>query len=197
MTTVAVILAAGAGTRFSGPDHKLNAPFRGGTVAGAAVAAARAARDAGAIDRVLVVVGAAELRDLELDDVDIVSNPKWAEGQATSLSAALARVDSPENLAPSERVDAVVVALADQPLIAPSAWIRVAASDSPIAVAAYDDGRVGHPIRLHRSVWPLLPTTGDSGARELIRLRPDLVSQVACAGSNVDIDTQEDLRTWT
>lgn len=193
MTTVAVILAAGAGTRFEGPEHKLNAAFRGGTVARAAVAAAREARAAGAVDRVRVVVGATELRGVNLDDVEIVTNTNWAQGQATSLAAALASIDDPAH----EPVDAVVVALADQPLIAPSAWCRVAASHSPIAVASYEDGRVGHPIRLHRSVWSLLPTTGDSGARDLIRLRPDLVSQVACEGSNADIDTQEDLRTWT
>jgi len=191
-----VILAAGAGSRFSGPDHKLNAPFRGGTVVGAALKAVRLARDAGAVDRIMVVVGATDLRGVDLDDLEIVSNPNWAEGQATSLATALAAIEPPTDHH-HDAVDAVVVALGDQPLIEPSAWARVASGDSPITVAVYSDERVGHPIRLHRSVWHLLPTTGDSGARDLIRLRPDLVSQVACEGSNADIDTQEDLRTWT
>lgn len=223
MTTVALLLAAGAGSRFAGPVHKLNAPFRGGTVAGAALNAVRAARAAGAVDRIVVVVGAVDLVGVDLSDVEVVHNPHWTEGQSTSLAVGIAAA----NLAPIDhgidhghrasgdgpgQVEAVVVALADQPFIDPSAWSRVAASDSPIAVASYErrstddhptgdlptrDLQTGHPIRLHRSVWSLLPTTGDSGARDLIRLRPDLVSQVACEGSNADIDTQEDLRTWT
>ena len=40
MTLVAVILAAGSGSRFDGETHKLVAPFRGSTVLGHAIAAA-------------------------------------------------------------------------------------------------------------------------------------------------------------
>jgi len=185
VTTVAVVLAAGAGSRFSGPTHKLLAPLGTDTVAGRAIGAARTA----AIGPVIVVVGAVDLPAEVTDGCLVVRNPYWAEGQASSVQCALAT-------AREHDADVVVIGLADQPFVTPEAWRAVAASTSPIAVATYDGVR-GNPVRLHESVWSLLPVSGDSGARDLIRLRPELVSEVACAGSSADIDTQEDLDSWT
>jgi CTP:molybdopterin cytidylyltransferase MocA len=194
MTIAAVLLAAGGGTRYRGPTHKLLAPLRGRPVAAWAVDAALAA----GLDEVVVVSGAVELASL-LDEgtagedgrrprVRVVHNPRWAEGQATSLQAAVAAAREAGH-------EAIVVGLADQPFIRPDAWRAVAEATSPIAVASYD-GRRRNPVKLAASVWPLLPSTGDQGARRLFDLHPDLVSDVPCAGDPGDIDTVEDLTPW-
>jgi CTP:molybdopterin cytidylyltransferase MocA len=83
------------------------------------------------------------------------------------------------------------------PGLTPSAWRTVAeAEGGPIVVATYGDRR-GHPVRLDATVWTLLPTSGDEGARSLISRRPELVTEVACEGKATDIDTREDLRRWS
>jgi CTP:molybdopterin cytidylyltransferase MocA len=185
--TLLVILAAGGGTRYHADHHKLLAPIGEHTVIERAIGAA-VASGAGPV---LVVTGAIELpptAHAPAEFVTTVHNPHWADGQATSLAAAVEFADR-------VGADAIVVGLGDQPFVTPEAWAAVAASRSPIAIATYD-GRRRNPVRLHRSVWPLLPTTGDEGARTLTQMRPDLVEQVPCQGSPADIDTVEDLAQW-
>jgi molybdenum cofactor cytidylyltransferase len=181
---VVVVLAAGAGSRFAGPDHKLVASVDGRSVAERSVASACAA----AVGTVVVVTGATDLKLPGSFDIHVVHNPDWAEGQSTSLRTGIAE-------ARRLGADAIVVGLADQPFVDPDAWRRVAAATSPIAVATYD-GKRRNPVRLHRDVWSLLPESGDEGARSLIRQRHDLVQEIPCPGSPADIDTQEDLRAW-
>jgi len=182
-TTVVIVLATGGGSRITGSTHKLLAPLGGRTVVEHAVAAAR---DSG-VGPVVLVTGAVELpRSVTAaPGVTTVHSTAWASGQATSLAAGIAVADR-------MGADAVVVGLGDQPFIAGEAWRAVAASTAPIALATYD-GRPRNPVRLDRSVWPLLPATGDEGARVLVRMRPDLVERVPCPGSPADIDTLADL----
>ena len=143
-----------------------------------------------AIGPVIVITGA--VPDIvpagRIDQVTACHNPRWAEGQMTSLRAGL---DAAAELG----CHAVVVGLADQPFITPDAWRAVATTTAAIAVATYD-GRRGNPVRLDSAVWALLPADGDEGARSLMRVRPDLVREVPCTGSPADIDTEEDLRRW-
>ena len=183
MTTAAVLLAAGGGSRFHGDAHKLTAPFAGRPLYQHALAAVLGA----ALDETVVITGAVALE--VPDGVTVVANERWAEGQATSVHLALVHAEAAGH-------DAAVIGLADQPLIPSEAWRLVAAAtERPITVASYD-GRPGNPVRLHRDVWDLVPAEGDEGARRLMRGRPDLVGAVACPGNPVDIDTVEDLRRW-
>lgn len=187
MGVAGVLLAAGGGSRFAGNEHKLRAPFRGRPLVQWAVEAACGA----GLDEVFVVVGALALDDVLPAGVTVVRNDRWAEGQATSVRAGIAAAAGAGH-------DAVVVGLGDQPLVPAEAWRTVAAAPDhpPVAVAVYQDRR-RNPVRLARSVWPLLPATGDEGARALLRERPELVQEVACPGESADVDTVEDLQAWS
>jgi CTP:molybdopterin cytidylyltransferase MocA len=186
MTSAAVVLAAGRASRFGeGDGAKLLAPFRDRPLVRWAVDAALGA----GFDEVLVVTGAADLGGVLPPGVTAVPNPRWAEGQATSLAAAL-------DVAGAHGHDAVVVGLGDQPLIPAEAWLAVGRSEAAIAVATYDGVR-RNPVRLAREVWPEVDREGDEGARTLMRRRPELVAEVACAGYPVDVDTPEDLARWS
>lgn len=186
-STVAVVLAAGAGTRFEGSTHKLAAPLGEATVLHRVLVAVTAVGFA----EVLVVTGARRLAELDPHappGVTEIHHPGWAQGQATTVQIAIAA-------ARERHGAAVVIGLGDQPGIPPAAWAAVAASDSPIAVATYH-GRRANPVRLAVSTWHLLPTHGDEGARTVMRVHPELVEEVPCQGNPGDIDTVEDLDSW-
>jgi len=183
--SVAVLLAAGGGSRFTAPGHKLLAPLRGRPVWQWALEAVVAA----GFDHVVVVTGAVTLY-VPPPAVEH-RNARWHDGQATSLHVAIAAA---EQLGAA----AVTIGLADQPFIPASTWLAVAGAppDQPIVIATYDGVPGPNPVRLAQEVWPLLPTTGDLGARDVIREHPEWVSGVACLGSTADIDTLEDLDRW-
>jgi CTP:molybdopterin cytidylyltransferase MocA len=190
MTTAAVVLAAGAGSRYSasgGLGHKLLADLAGRPVLDHVLEAALGA----GVDEVIIVSGALDLTAHVPAGVTLVHNPRWTEGIATSLQVAVRR-------ARLRGHDAIVVGLGDQPAIPADAWRAVAAapSEPPVAVATYDGVR-GNPVRLAEAAWPLLPETGDVGARALMRERPELVREVPCSGQAWDVDTVEDLERWS
>jgi len=184
VTPAAFLLAAGPASRFA-DGHKLIADFRGHPLVWWGASAALEAGFA----RVHVVWGAVDLADHVPDGVELVPHPRWAAGQGSSLGRAV-------EVATAEGYDSFVVGPADQPLVPPEAWRRVAASTSPIAVATFD-GRPRNPVLLAAEVWDLLPRTGDEGARRLVRDRDDLVEAIPCPGDPIDIDTVEDLARWS
>jgi CTP:molybdopterin cytidylyltransferase MocA len=193
-TTVAgVLLAAGEGSRFGQP--KALVELNGQTLAERGVGLLRA----GGADPILVVTGAVPL---ELGGTLTVDNPQWRTGMGSSLRAALQALTGAETGAGAgadRDVGAVVVALADQPLVGAEAVARLIAAyrdGAGVAVAAYD-GQPRNPVLLAREHWPevIATATGDQGARTFLRAHPGLVTLVECGdtGRPDDIDTPADL----
>ena len=185
LSVAAVILAAGAGTRFEGPIHKLRAEVDGVPVIRRAVDAAAAAD----FDEVIVVTGADDLLDVLPVDVTIIRNDSWEDGQASSLQVAVAYAGSVGH-------HAVVFGLGDAPGVPAEAWRAVADDDGDLVVAEFD-GQRQPPLKVGVALWAQLPASGDEGARVLMRRRPELVRSIVCEGDPADIDTVEDLARWS
>jgi nicotine blue oxidoreductase len=202
-----ILLAAGEGSRLGRP--KALVELGGQTLAERGVAMLRE----GGADPVLVVTGAAPI---SMATAQIVYNPGWRSGMGSSLAVGLAELASGARPAatrepaagrepPAARdadpgPDAVVIALADQPLIGAEAVRRLIAAyrtGATVAVATYD-GQPRNPVLIAREHWPAVieSARGDVGARPFLRSHPDLVTRVECGdtGAPDDIDTAEDLQ---
>ena len=118
--------------------------------------AVRTAR-AGGCERVLVVLGAGAS---EVPSAEVVHNPQWRSGLASSLSVGLNR------LASLGSVDRVIITLVDEPNIAPADIQQLMTSKSRLAATMYGD-QWSHPVLIHSSHWNALQQklTGDRGAR--------------------------------
>ena len=140
----AVVLAAGASTRFGSPKQAVLLEPVMERVHGSA-----------AIDDVVVVLGAHDVETRER----IVHCPDWERGPGASLRCALAAL--------GDEVEAAVVVLGDGPTLDPRAIDRVVAawreSGAERVAATYGGIRL-HPLLLARNVWSTVP---DEGLRRL------------------------------
>ncbi|MDX1658663.1 MAG: nucleotidyltransferase family protein [Nitriliruptorales bacterium] len=181
-----LVLAAGAGQRFGDATKQL-ALLDGKPLVRHVVDAALAA----GLDQVVVVVGhdagsvAAALPDLP--GVEVVRNEQYRAGQAASVRAGIGAL--------AADVEAVVVLLADQPGVSPSAVRRVRAAvedGAEVARARYDDGPA-HPVGLAREVFArLLALSGDRGARAIFD-EVDVIEVDVDGSRPPDVDTPADL----
>jgi CTP:molybdopterin cytidylyltransferase MocA len=130
----AVVLAAGAATRFGAPKQRLLLPSVLERLA--------------ALEQVVVVSGAYELEGA-------VHCPDWERGPGASLRCGLAAL-RPDT-------EAAVVTLADGPELAPAAIDRVVSAwretRAPLVAASYG-GERGHPVVVDRSLWGDVPDEG-------------------------------------
>lgn len=170
----AVVLAAGAATRFGAPKQQLLLP---------AVLARLAA--ASAVDEIVVVEGAYRLCNSLLQALGrparLIRCADWERGPGASLRCGLTALP--------EDVEAAVVVLADGPRLAAAAVERVVESwrsEGGDVVAASYGGVRGHPLLVARALWDGIP---DDGLRVV---EPRLVP---CddLGWPGDVDTPEDL----
>ncbi len=189
MTTAAVVLAAGAGSRFGGP--KLRATVQGRPILARVVDAARLA---GLEPIVVVVAPGGELDDLDLGPVRRVTNPIPAEGLSSSVRLGLRAVEG------DPEVSAAVILPGDQPQVRPdvirSLLGAAAAKEAPLLVAPrYDGDAAPNPVLARRDAWRLADELiGDRGFGPLLAAHPELVAWVPAAGANRDVDTPADLR---
>lgn len=140
----AVVLAAGAASRFGAPKHELLLDE-----------VVRRVRLSTEVDAIVVVAGAYEVQS----DARVVHCAEWERGPGASLRCGL------EALGPE--VAAAVVILGDGPDLAPQAVDRLVAAwreGAGDVLAASYEGRRGHPVVLDRAVWASVP---DEGARAL------------------------------
>lgn len=162
----AVVLAAGASTRFGSPKQQLLVPR-----------VVERVRAATTVDDVIVVTGAHEVET----DARVVHCPDWERGPGASLRCGLAVL--------GDGVQAAVVVLADGPTLDPRAIDRVVeaweTTDEPRVAATYAGVRL-HPLLLSRRVWGQAP---DVGLRDLPALAVDC-SDLTPPG---DVDSADDI----
>ena len=182
-----VLLAAGQSRRMGSPKQLLDV--------GGAPMLRRAAQSALAsrCRPVVVVCGAAAhtvgrtVADLPLQ---LVHNPDWEQGIGTSIHAGIEAMSK-------HRVEATILALADQPLLTAGVFDRLVdtwLSRQLSIVASEYDGTLGVPALFDRSLFPgLLALPGDQGCKGFILGQPvDLVARSACPQAGIDIDTPDE-----
>ncbi len=186
-SAVAVLLAAGAGSRFGG--GKLLHPLEDGVAI--AAHAARSLIGAGLSVTAVVRPGdfpVAEL--LEQEGCEVTVCPEAARGMGVSLA---------HGVRATKDAGGWIVALADMPRIKPETIARVVqalAAGAEIAAPEYQGDR-GHPVGFsHRFLHELQGLTGDSGARAIVQRNQARVRLIDCddPGILLDIDRRADLK---
>ncbi|HXZ59532.1 MAG TPA: nucleotidyltransferase family protein [Steroidobacteraceae bacterium] len=182
----AIVLAAGASTRFGSPKQLVR-------IGGRPLLHTVVTRSAEVTGNALIVVlgaGAGELAPLlRHSPGSVVVNRHWREGLASSIRAGVARL--PASCA------GVMLVLADQAAVTRDDLRRLAGTwrrrPQCIAAALYG-GIAGAPAIFPRSTFAeLAALRGDSGAQSILRRSADRVIRVPMPAAELDLDTPEDL----
>ena len=184
-----IVLAAGRGSRFLGPDHKLAQSLGSLSVLGTTL------RQVIASQLPVVVVTTEPLAEVARRSVaarDVVLVPEVGSagqsglGMGYSIAAGvLARPDA----------GGWLILPGDMPQIRPDTLQRVARELTAHAVVyAQYKGRRGHPVGFSGELYSeLVALTGDEGARRVIARYPAFALNVDDPGVLVDVDTVADL----
>lgn len=184
-----IVLAAGKGSRFLGPEHKLAQRLGGSTVLGTTL------RNAIASHLQVIVVTTAALAEaawrhvaardvIVLPEVGSAGQPALGMGHSIGVGVG-ARPDA----------SGWLILPADMPLVLPTTLQVVARQlvQHPVVYAQFK-GRRGHPVGFSAELYSeLVALDGDEGARRLVARYPAFGVELNDPGVLVDVDTLADL----
>lgn len=154
---------------------------------------------ASCLDRIILVLGhraeevcaALKERD-DRDRLRILINPAYRDGMSSSLRAGTESVQ--------DTFSAIMVLLGDQPFVGTELIDllirRFRSSEKDICVPVCR-GRRGHPVIIGRRFFDaVISTTGDIGARQILKSNPDCILAVEISDSRIffDVDTPADIK---
>ena len=129
-------------------------------------------------------------------NVNFVKNINFEEGLSSSLKAGLA------NITPTP--SAVIICLADMPKIQPEHINQLIENFDPLKgweiCIPTNNGKRGNPVLIGSRFFPhILETSGDFGAKQVMKHHPDKVVEVEIGTSDIhfDIDTQDEYENFT
>ncbi len=159
----AVVLAAGESSRM-GRDKAL-LPFRGSTFLEEIVSTLWQAQ----VKKMVVVLGhhAKQVQaSVKLGDTEVVGNPRYREGQTSSLQAGL--------LALNEEVEGILLCLVDHPFISVSLVRKLTEAfqkqKSPAVIPTYR-GKHGHPVIFSRALFSEFKALGPNEGANVVARR--------------------------
>ena len=186
--TAAIVLAAGAGSRFGG--GKLVARLDGRPLLDHVLGAIAECGLAGTI--VVIGPGSSDLAAIAVArEAQVIVNPAPGDGLSSSVRVGLGAIEAMD-------LDGALVVLGDQPRTSAATVRALLGAEVPagrlIVVPRYRGGGGANPALLLRTAWPLAARLeGDRGFGPLIQEHPELVLEVDLPGDNPDVDTRTDL----
>lgn len=195
--TAAIILAAGTSSRMGAERNKLLLPLHNRPVLAHVIEAVLGSQ----ARPIILVLGhqAAEVRAhiqpcLKENDITVIENADYRQGQSTSLKAGLNALLSYDY---TKDLTAVIFLLGDQPMINSTMIDELIAlrerAGKRIALPLYQ-GQRGNPVVFSLDLAPeLLAITGDEGGRSVLKRHKDEVATLEMSeeAANFDVDTWE------
>ena len=186
----AAILAAGESRRMGRP--KALVPFEGLTFVEHLLQATNHPRVG--IVRVVLGANAESIQaELKLDQETVVVNQDWQQGQLSSIQSAIRSL-------PADQTAGLLLCPVDHPLISTQLVSRLIAefdSDRKLIVVPTHQGRRGHPVIFHASLYAeLLDASPNVGARQVVWAHPDAIAEIETdeAGVILNLNDPETMR---
>lgn len=185
-----IILAAGAATRMGRPKQLLS--YQGRSLILHAVEVALAS-----LCQPIIVVLGAYVEQIKPEvmpkAVQVVENSQWQEGMSSSIRAGVSML-----LKTNSKLDAVIISLADQPLVSPQIFnqlIRSYQETQKVIIASKYNETTGVPALFSNALFPeLMQLEGDKGAKALIQKYIDTGVILQIPEAAIDIDTPDDYK---